>query len=140
MSRGDSVKVRPHPGASTEDLIDHIKPAIRKNPDIEVIHTGTNDLQSNCNIVKKAKKLVSAVKEVDKDNSIKIAFSSTINLEDEDFKDKIMDVNNKLKSYCNSAGMDFIDNSNIDLSCLNRGKLHLNRKGTAALAKNFNSL
>ena len=68
-----------------EDLIDHIKPAICKNPDIVVIHTGTNDLQNNCNIVKKAKKLVSAVKEVDKDNSIKIAFSSIINREDEDF-------------------------------------------------------
>ena len=100
-----------------------------------VIHTGTKDLQNNCNIVKKAKKLVSAVKEVDKDNSIKIAFSSIINHEDEDFKDKIMDVNNKLKNYCNSAGVDFIDNSNIDGSCLNKGKLHLNRKGTAALAK-----
>ena len=137
MSRGDSVKIRPHPGASTEDLIDHIKPAIRKNPDIVVIHTGTNDLQNNCNIVKKAKKLVSAVKEVDKDNSIKIAFSSIINREDEDFKDKIMDVNNKLKNYCNSAGMDFINNLNIDGSCLSRGKLHLNRKGTAALAKIF---
>ena len=33
--------------------------------------------------------------------------------------------------------MDFIDNSNIDGSCLNRGKLHLNRKGTAVLAKKF---
>ena len=37
VSRGDSVKIRPHPGASTEDLIDHIKPAMRKNPDIVVI-------------------------------------------------------------------------------------------------------
>ena len=137
MSRGDSVKIRPHPGASTEDLIDHIKPAIRKNPDIVVIHTGTNDLQNNCNIVKKAKKLVSPVKEVDKVNSIKVAFSSIINREDEDFKDKINDINNKLKNYCKSAGMDFIDNSNIDGSCLNRGKLHLNRKGIAALAKKF---
>ena len=137
VSRGDSVKIRPHPGASTEDLIDHIKPAIRKNPDIVVVHTGTNDLQNNCNIVKKAKKLVSALKEVDKDNSIKIAFSSIISREDEDFKDKIMDVNNKLKNYCNSAGMDFINNLNIDGSCLSRGKLHLNRKGTAALAKIF---
>ena len=45
MSRGDSVKIRPHPGASKDNLIDHIKPAIRKNPDIVVIHTGTNDLQ-----------------------------------------------------------------------------------------------
>ena len=137
VSCGDSVKTRPRPGVSTKDLIDHIKPAIRKNSDIVVTHTGTNDLQNNCNTVKKAMKLVSAVKEVDKDNSIKIAFSSIINREDEDFKDKINDVNNKLKNYCNSAGMDFIDNSNIDGSCLNRGKLHLNRKGTAALAKNF---
>ena len=33
--------------------------------------------------------------------------------------------------------MDFIDNSNIARSCLKRGKLDLNRKGTAALAKNL---
>ena len=139
VSRGDSVKFWTHPGASTEDWIDHIKPAIRKNPEILVIHTGTNDLQNNSNIVKKAKKLISAAKKVDKENSIKIAFSSVINHEDEDFKDKINDANNKLKNYCNSAGMDFIDNSNIDGSCLNRGKLHLNRIGTAALAKNLRS-
>ena len=66
VSCGDSVKIRPNPVASTEYLIDHIKPAIRKNLDIAVIHTVTNDLQNSCNILKKAKKLVSAVKEVDK--------------------------------------------------------------------------
>ena len=49
--------------------------AIRENLDIVVIHTGTKDVQNNCNIVKKAKKLVSAVKEVDKDNAIKIAIN-----------------------------------------------------------------
>ena len=49
-------------------------------------------------------------------------------LEDKDFKDKINDLNNKLKNYCNSTGMDFVDNSNIDGSCVNRGKLHLYRK------------
>ena len=137
MSRGDSVKVRPHIGASTKDLIDHIKPVIRKNSDIVVIHTGTNDLQNICNIVKKAKKLVIAVKQVDKDNSVKITFSSIINRADEDFKDKINDVNNKLKNYCNWAGMDVIDNSNIYGSCLNTGKLQLKRKRTAALAKDL---
>ena len=108
VSRGNSVTIRPHPGTSAEDLIDHIKPAIRKIPDIVVIHTGTNDLQNNCNIVKKAKKLISVVKEVGKDHSVKIEFSSKINREDEDFKDKISDVNNKLGNYCNSAGIDVL--------------------------------
>ena len=64
-----------------------------------------------------------------------MAFSSIINREDGYFKEKISNVNNKLKNYCNSAGMVFIDHANIDGSCLNRGKLHLHRKGTAALAK-----
>ena len=75
-----------------------------------VIHTGTKDLQNNCNIVKKTKKLTSAAKEVDKYNSVKIAFFSIINHEDEDFKDKINDAKNKLKNYRNSPRMDFIDN------------------------------
>ena len=44
MSRGDSVKVRPHPGTSMKDLLDHINPDIHKNPGIVVIHTGTNGL------------------------------------------------------------------------------------------------
>ena len=137
MFRGDSVKIRPHPWASTENLIDHIKSAIRKTPDIVVIYTGTNDLQNNCNIVKKANKLVSVVKKVEKDHSAKIPFSSIINCKDENFKGKVNDVNNKFTNYCNSAGIDFYDNSDIDGSCLNRSKLHLNRKGTAALAKNL---
>ena len=81
--------------------------------------------------------MISAVKEVDKGNSVKIKFASQIHREDEDFKDKVNDVNKKVKNYCNSAGTDFIDNSNIDGSCLNWGKLHLNRKGTAALVKNL---
>ena len=76
MPRGYSVEIRHHHRASTEDLTDHIKPAIRKNPDIVVIHTGTNDLQNNCNIAKKAKKLVSVVKEVEKITPYKTAFSS----------------------------------------------------------------
>ena len=80
-----------------EDLIDHIKLAIRKSPDIAVSPIGANDLQNNCNIVKKANKLLSAVKEVDKNKPVKIAFSDIINHQDENFKDEINDVNNKLK-------------------------------------------
>ena len=137
MSRGDSVKIWSHPGASVEDLIDPIKPAIHKNPNIVVIHASTNGLQNNGSIVKMAEKLVSTVKEADKDNSVKIAFSSIINREDEDFQDKINTINNKLENYWGSAGMDFIDSSNIDGSCLNRDKLDLSRKGTAALAKHL---
>ena len=69
-----------------------------------------------------------------------IASSSIITRKDEDFKNKINDINNTLKNYCNSAGMDFIENSNNDGSCLNRGKLQLYRKGTTTLINIYVSL
>ena len=65
-------------------------------------------------MVKKKKKLVSAVKKIDKDHSVKIAFSSIVNPDDQDFKGKINDVNNKLRNICNSAGIDFNDNLNLE--------------------------
>ena len=64
--------------------------------------------------MKKKKKLVSAVKKIDKDHSVKIAFSSRVNRDDQDFKGKINDVNNKLRNICNSAGIDFNDNLNLE--------------------------
>lgn len=39
-----NVKVRNHPRATTEDIIDHIKPILRKKPDLLIVHSGTNDL------------------------------------------------------------------------------------------------
>ena len=65
-------------------------------------------------MVKKKKKLVSAVKKIDKDHSVKIAFSSIVNRDDQDFKGKINDVNNKLRNICNSAGIGFNDNLNLE--------------------------
>ena len=41
-----NVKVRNHPGATTEDIIDHIKPILRKKPDLLIVHSGTNDLNN----------------------------------------------------------------------------------------------
>ena len=45
FSRFHTAKVRPNPGASTHDLMDYLKPAMRKKPKALVVHTGTNDIQ-----------------------------------------------------------------------------------------------
>ena len=44
-SRDDSVKIRCHPGATTDDITDYLRPTARKKPDMIIIHTGTNDIQ-----------------------------------------------------------------------------------------------
>ena len=137
VSRDNSVKIRCHPGATTDDIIDYVRPTAHKKPDMIIIHTGTNDIQNNVNTLQKVRKVIATIKEIDVNNEIQIAFSIVIHRNDQDFEEEIKEINIKLENLCKSKGIKFINNTNIDGSCLNRSKLHLNKSGTALLVNNF---
>ena len=52
-----NVKIRKYPDASSTDMLDHISPRLRKEPDQIVILTGTNDLTNDYNYLNNVKKL-----------------------------------------------------------------------------------
>ena len=137
ISRSHIVKLPPNPGASTHDLLDYVKLALRKKSKGLVIHTGTNDIQQEINTMKMVKKLVKAIKEIDPEKETEIIFSCLIQREDHDFRDQIEEINGKLKRYCECKCYRFVESSNIDGGFLNRSKLHLNEKGTALLSRNI---
>ena len=137
ISRTNTVEMRPHPGATTVDICDYIKPELRHKSIVIIIHCGTNDIENEINMVKKMKKLVKEIDEYDKQNPPKVVISSLVKRCDQEFSDDIVNINEKLQRFCNSKGLSFIDNNNIDRSCLNKGKLHLNRRGLSYLANNF---
>ena len=58
-----NVKIRKYPGASSIDILDYIKPSLRKAPEQMIIHAGTNDISNNTNYLKNVKKIVKLVKE-----------------------------------------------------------------------------
>ena len=140
VSRYNSVKVSSHPGATTDDFIDYIRPTVRKKPNLRIIHSGTNDIQNNVNTLQKIRKVISSIKEYDTDDNIKIALPSMIHRSEHDFEDKINETNRSLENLCKGKGMIFINNSNIDSTFLNRSKLHLNKSGTSLLIKNFSKV
>ena len=43
LQKDHNVQVKRHPGATTRDIMDYVRPDIRKKPDCIVIHAGTND-------------------------------------------------------------------------------------------------
>ena len=135
LSKDHTVRIRPHPGATTVDMIDCIKPELRHKPDIVILHCGANDITNDVNTVKKIKKLVKEIKE--NDSSTDIVISGLIKRFDRNAIDGIERINEKLRRWCIGKGLTFIDNNNINESCLNRGKLHLNRRGLPYLANNF---
>ena len=137
ISRSNTVKMRPHPGATTVDICDYIKSELRHKPDVIIIHCGTNETEDGINTVRNIKKLVKVIDEYDKQNPPNVVISSLIKRYDQDFNDDIANINEKLQRFCNSKVLSFIDNNNINRTCLNKGKLHLNRRGSSYLANNF---
>ena len=58
-----NFKIRKCPGASSINILDRIKPSLRKEPDQILIHAGTNDLTNDDNYLNKLKKIVKVVRE-----------------------------------------------------------------------------
>ena len=137
ISKKNHIKIKTNPGATTEDTIDHIKPSIKRKPDSLPAHPGTNDPTNGINTMTKIRKVVATAGEMDNEEKIKLFYFSITCRKDVDKTDEIIAANGRLQKYCLSKGFLFIDNSNIDASCLNAGKLHLNRQGTSILADNF---
>ena len=58
ISKKNNIKIKTNPGATTEDIIDYIKPSIRKKPDFLLVHSGTNDLTNGINTMTKIRKVL----------------------------------------------------------------------------------
>ena len=54
MSQNSQVKIANFPGCTTQDMKDHIKPLLRRNPDKMIIHVGTNSLRSSSSLIKRS--------------------------------------------------------------------------------------
>ena len=52
------IKVCKYPGESSIDIINHLKPSLRKTPDEIIIHAETNDITNNVNYLSNVKKIV----------------------------------------------------------------------------------
>lgn len=95
-----NIKVRRYPAASSIDIINHLKPSLRKALDGIIIHAGTNDITNNVNYLSNVKKIVKLVRETPKDT--KLCFSSIICRTDiKNIDGKVHEINSHLENYCN---------------------------------------
>ena len=95
ISQSSSVKIKSHPGATTEDLIVYVRPTARKNPKMMVIRSVTNDITNKVNILEKIRKVINAIKENEANGEIEIFLSSVIHQDDQDLEDEINELNKK---------------------------------------------
>ena len=97
-SVNNAVNVMKHPGSTTDDMVDYVRPVTRKKPDVIIMHVGTNDLTKGVNTMSKVRKIVSAIQEVDSTRNIKLGFFNIVQRADKDYSKEIKDINTRLKS------------------------------------------
>ena len=114
-----------------------MKPCIRgSDADHLIFHVGTNDGPSNEKTNCIAESIVSLSKEVEA-SKLDASISSIISRND-NWNNKVMEVNKYLKDLCEDNDIPFISNTTINpKKHLNNSPLHLNPKGSNKLHDNF---
>ena len=133
ISRSKSVKVNCFPGATTVDMVSFIQPLIARKPDHIILHIGTNDLAVD-SPQEIAQKIVALTKIVT-DNGIGCTVSEI--LKRDDYLSLVSQEVNRLLKQMLPEHIKLVSNDSIKTHHLNRSGLHLNSRGTGALAYNL---
>ena len=80
----NAVNVMKHPGSTTDDMVDYVRPVARKKSDVIIMNVGSNDLTKGVNTMSKVSKIVSTIQEVDSTRNIQLGFSSIAQRADKD--------------------------------------------------------
>ena len=137
LSKKHTVKVRSYPGDTTKDLTDETKPFMRKNPNLVIIHLGTNDITINgVNTTGNLQDTIDYIYKHSPQTNIAI-YSCIIRMDKPGLLKKIHPRNIIIKDVCTRNSFKLIDNSNLSETCLGAKKLHLNKKGCSYLACNL---
>ena len=117
---------------------DFIRPITRKEPNRVILHIGTNDVRSTQSAQQIKDNIINLADQIEGNSpNTKISISALLYRKEGDLWAKAQEINKSLRRFCNNRGWGFLDNKNINSSCLNRSGLHLNSKGVSELSKNF---
>ena len=105
-------KVHAYGGATSKDMNEMVKIAMRREPDVLIVHSGTNDFEHKVNAKTELEQVIKYARSQNSD--VKIAISSICHREDKkELIPKVKDMNNQLKIFCAQNHVGFIDNKNF---------------------------
>ena len=132
------VFVKTFSGAKTTCMHDYVKPSVRNSPDHFILHVGTNDLSSDKSPEEIARSIIDLATSIKNEKHDVSISNIIIRADDKKLDEKRCEVNSFLGKLCKEKNFYLIDHSTrIKRNHLNKGKLHLNKKGTKLLSDIF---
>ena len=135
----NKIFLKSFPGADISDMSHYVNPTIKRDPDIVVLHCGTNSLRDEESAEKIASDIADLAAKMKSDEN-EVVVSSII-CRGDNLNEKAEKVNSTLLSLCQGLHLGYLDNSNINQEHLTyKGRfpgLHLNADGTNILFSNL---
>ena len=136
MKRNHDIQIRPHSGASSIDISDHIRPVLRRNPDCIIVHAGTNDITKHEDTIKNIEEMVNEAKKMSPSTNIVVS-ELVVRHDSQQRKVKSEELNKRIKDLAKKLQIPVICHANINSRCLGKGQLHLNQRGNGFFARNL---
>ena len=137
LKRKHKVTAKAFGGSTIKNMEHYSKPPLEKNPELVILHIGTNDIKSDKSPSEIASNIHKLTKEMEQGKR-KVAISALIPRNDsEDLTKKSNMVNIELRKLCEGNGTDLIKHTALTTRHLNGSNLHLNRFGTTIFARDF---
>ena len=134
LSVNHKVKIVNLPAGTCEKILEKLDDIIKENLADLIVHAGTNDITNNVNLSTNVKEIFNKFSK--ESPSTSIAFSSINNRKDKtNIQKTLADTNSHLTNFCMQKVISFIDSKGIKEFHLGKRKLHLNKKGDSAFAK-----
>ena len=128
------VAVRKSSSATVKCMEDYVNPSLREDPDHFILHIRTNDLNSSKSAESIAESIVLHAKSL-KNEKHDVSVSNVITRKDR-WREKAVCVNTHLKDMCTKENLFYITDT-LKQKHTNKGRLHLNSKGSSILGKTF---
>ena len=122
------IRIRPHSGAKSYDMVDLVKVSVRRKPDAIVIHVGSNDFNNPKEKINTVEHMEEVFRHVIKESpKTQLAYSLTFNRYDKkknsaETNRRIKQTNEQMKVLCRRYGAKIVDNSNMARSLLDYNK------------------
>ena len=130
------TRVNSFGGATSADIVDMAEIALRREPDMLIVHSGTNDFGHGVQTKKELQRVISKAR--GKNPDIVIGISAICHRVDEKhLQPKIRDMNNQLKNFCQQQQVTLINHDDFDADCLARKGLHPNENGNTSIKQDF---
>ena len=125
-------------GATTNYMEDYMKPSLQKGPNHTILHVGANDLILDRTSQDIATSIVNLASSTKGENCCLSVSNIILRTENRKFSQKGQEVHTHLKDMCKEKNLYLVDNTNkIKAKHLNKGELHLDKRGSNILSGTF---